>query len=245
MTPRFRRLNAALILGLSLCGAQQSVAHKDDYIDETLVYLTVERGDWELEYWFDLGTLPSIDNQEAQLDFIRHNLAVEHGITDHLMLDSRLTLDKVEGEATEFESARLEGRLRFGEEGEHPIDIAASAEVNTERNDDGDQVFGLEPRLILSKDFRTKLNVTLNLPLEVQPGPGSVEFLPAAGLRFNAFESLRLGLEVSYGTESGEGKFVPQIWFAPTEGLIIKAAYAVGFDANEQNFTRIAIETEF
>ena len=178
-------------------------------------------------------------------DFTRHNLAVEHGFTDQLMLDSRLTFNKAEGEGVVFDSGRLEGRLRFGEEGERPVDFAASAEINTERDQEGEQVLGLEPRLILSKDIRTKLNLTLNLPLEIQPGLGSVELVPAFGLRYNASDPLRIGVEASYNSDSREGALIPQIWFIPKEGFILKAAFAAGLDTNKADFGRIALEAEF
>jgi hypothetical protein len=230
---------------LLLCTPGRSFAHKDDYIDETLVYVTVERSEWELEYWFDLGRISTLGSESSRQDFTRHNFALEHGLTDHLMLDGRLTISKLEGQPAVFDSGRLEGRYRFGEEGERPVDIAASAEINTERDENGKQVFGLEPRLILSKDIKAKLNLTLNVPLEIQPGPGSVELVPSFGLRYNASDPLRLGFEARYNSDSRQGAFIPQIWFIPKEGFIIKVALALGLDRNEANFGRIALEAEF
>src|SRR5262245_34900304 len=157
MTFCHRRFSSAALFLLLFCAPRRGFAHKDDYIDETLVFVTVERGEWELEYWFDLGWISNGDGEMPHQDFTRHNFAVEHGLTDHLMLDGRWTLSKLEGQPSVFDSGRLEGRYRFGEEDERPVDIAASGEINTERDERGKQVFGLEPRLILSKDIKAKL----------------------------------------------------------------------------------------
>ena len=64
-----------------------------------------------------------------------------------------------------LDSSRLETRYRFFNEDTLPIDIAVSGEVNTNRDAQGHQIVGIEPRLILSKDFG-KLNLTTNLAEE-------------------------------------------------------------------------------
>jgi hypothetical protein len=63
-------------------------AHREDYIDETLVFQTVEQGAIEPEYWFDYGYRGDSDQY-----FERHNIALEYGLTQHLMMDSRITFD--------------------------------------------------------------------------------------------------------------------------------------------------------
>src|SRR5215472_9784610 len=69
-----------LVIGLSVLLARMTLAHREDYIDETLVFQTVQQHAVEPEYWFDYGTRPGTD-------FTRHHVALEYGITSHLMLD--------------------------------------------------------------------------------------------------------------------------------------------------------------
>ena len=143
-------------LFLLLC-ASGAFAHREDYIDETLVFVTLDRGEIEPEYWFDVG---SVDSDQ----FTRHHLALEYGITDHWMIDGRVT--GLEEHGFHLDSSRLETRYRFFDEGTLPLDIALSGEINTHRDEQGHQIFGIEPRLILSKDFG-KLNLTVNLAEEI------------------------------------------------------------------------------
>ena len=125
-----------------------AMAHRADYIDETLVFQTVEEGSMEPEYWFDYG-----HDGESDTYFQRHNFAMEYGLTHYLMIDSRVTIDHPENRNTNFDSGRFEVRDRFGEEGDRPVDVALSGEMNMRRLEDGHYQYGIEPRLILSKDF--------------------------------------------------------------------------------------------
>lgn len=136
-------LTPGLLLLLMLSSA---LAHREDYIDETFVFQTLEEHALEPEYWFDVGHRPGSD-------FNRHNVALEYGITDHWMIDGRATVDNPDNAKTNFDSARLETRFRFTEEGDWPIDVAFSAEINTRRLENGHYQYGLEPRVVLSKDF--------------------------------------------------------------------------------------------
>src|SRR5436190_7054221 len=74
----------AMLLMVLLASAPSAFAHKEDYIDETLVYLTLGAQEFEPEYWFDYGRL-----RDEHRDFTRHNLSAEYGITDHWMVEGR------------------------------------------------------------------------------------------------------------------------------------------------------------
>ncbi len=228
-----------MFLFIFLLNSPSAFAHREDYLNETLVFVTLEKGEIEPEYWFDLGR-----HSDTKIDFIRHHVAVEYGITDQWMVDGRVTLEDEEHEKPDFKSGRFETRYRFGEEGENPIDVAISGEVNTERDEEGSQQPGIEPRLILSKDF-DQLNLTLNLPLEILLDSGSTEFIPSFGARYNATKLLRLGSELKYNADAHEGSIVPQIWFALPHEVTIKIGYSFGFDDNQEEFGRIALEAGF
>src|SRR6266550_3760485 len=170
-TSRYRTSLYLALLLLS-CLVRIASAHRDDYIDETLVFQTIDEGAVEPEYWFDYG-----HRSDEGIYFQRHNVALEYGITHQLMIDTRLTVEDPNGRPANFDSGRLETRYRFGEEGTWPVDVALSGEVNTARLENGRRQYGVEPRLIFSKDF-AKVNATLNLAEEIPINRGS----PSLGL---------------------------------------------------------------
>ena len=238
MTRRSRASAVLLILIVACVG--EAHAHRDDYLNETLVYLTLERRELEAEYWLDYGQPSS-----GPGDFFRHNVALEWGITDHWMVDGRGTLISNEGQATKLDSARVETRYRFLEEGARPIDVAFSFEVNGERDPDGSTELGVEPRLVLSRDFHEKLNLTLNLSEEIPLDSGSSAFLAAFGARFNWTERVRVGSELQYDFGMHSGAVIPQVWLAYPKGITVKLGYARGVDRAESDFVRAALEVEF
>lgn len=224
----------------SIIPAYQAQAHRDDYLDETLVYLTLEEAELEAEYWFDYGK----DREESHY-FFRHHAAIEWGLTDHWMVDGRSTMKSERDGATTFDGGRIETRYRFAEEHLLPLDTALSAELNWERDDQGSINPGVEPRLVLSKDIREKLNLTLNLSEEIPFDSGHPAFLVAAGMRYNWTELVRVGTEWHHDTQDDAGSIIPQIWFALPKGVTVKFGYSAGYDANKEDFSRAAIEAEF
>lgn len=230
-----------LLLSLVVAALRPTIsfAHREDYLDETLVYQTLERAEFEPEYWFDFGW-----QRDTDTDFMRHHLSAEYGITDHWMIDGRATMIKEEAERLRFDSARFETRYRFSEEGTHPVDIAISGEFNAERDEAGVDRLGIEPRLILSRDF-DKLNLTLNLSEEIPFDSRQPEFLIAAGFRYDATQLFRFGSELKYSPQEHEAAIIPQIWFALPHDITLKLGYSHGFDRNRESFLRFAIEAGF
>jgi hypothetical protein len=226
-----------LLVGFSLLPARMALAHREDYIDETLVFQTLEEHAVEPEYWFDYGT-------RSGTDFRRHNIALEYGITAHLMIDGRVTVDNPSNSKANFDSARLEIRSRFAEEGDWPIDIALSAEANTRRLENAHYQFGLEPRLVLSKDF-AKLNFTLNAAEELPVNRGAPGVELASGVRYDATQLFRFGSELKYDVHERSGAVIPQIWLAFPHEITFKAGYSKSFDRNREDFVRLVIEAEF
>ena len=212
-------------------------AHRDDFIDETIVYLTLEQEELELEYWFDYGS-------ESAAYFINNNFASEFGITNHWMIDGRITYHSPRVSGFNFQSGRFETRYRFYDEGEKPVDIALSAEVNSEKSLTGESESGVEGRLILSKDFEEKLNLTLNLAEETLFKSGNTSFNPSFGLRYDANSLFRFGSEFKYKTGDKWGAVIPQVWITIEKAITIKLGYSEGFDRNPVNFGRLAFEAE-
>lgn len=222
------------LLFLLLCSSR-ALAHREDYIDETLVFLTLERGEIETEYWFDAGR----DDSDR---FLRHHLALEYGITDHWMVDGRITgLDE---QGFHFDSSRLETRYRFFDEGTLPVDIAVSGEINTQRDEHGRQIAGVEPRLILSRDFG-KLNLTANLAEEIPFSHDHPSFEVRGGWRYDVTELFRFGTEVRYDNQERSVGVIPQVWFAFPHDVTFKAGYSNDFGGIHERFVRVAFELGF
>ena len=214
-----RQIAAVALLFLSF--RVTTLAHREDYIDETLVFQTVEEGAIEPEYWFDYGHRP-------EGDFTRYNVALEYGITDHLMFDGRMTIDDPSNHSTNFDSGRFEMRHRFAAEGDWPVDLALSSEINMRRLDDGHYQYGIEPRLILSKDF-SKMNITLNVAEELPVNRGTPSVELASGARYDMTQLFRFGSELKYDVRNRSGAVIPQIWFVFPHEITLKAGFSAGF----------------
>ncbi len=223
---------------LALAGVAD--AHRDDYINETLVYGTLEQSEVEGEYWFDYGY-----KSNRRGGFLRHNIAAEWGITDHWMVDIRTTLKKKTGDNPTFDSGRIESRYRLFNEGDLPVDVAISWEINWKRLENGSVRTGIEPRLILSRDFNKKLNITFNLSDEIPLDSSQSAMQVALGFRYNWNDLTRLGSELQYDTFEHMGSVIPQMWFALPDDIALKIGYSIGLDRNNENFARVALEVEF
>jgi hypothetical protein len=226
------------LFALSLLMPIAAYGHREDYAAETLVFLTLRRHEVEPEYWLDFG-------RRAGADFVRHSAAVEYGLTDHWMADSRISFSRVRGESFGFESARMETRYRFFDEGALPVDVAASGEVNAEKAEQGGTSWGIEPRLILSKDIE-RLNVTLNLAEEIGLHSSERSFNPSFGIRYDPTQLLRFGGELRYFSNRHAGAVIPQIALKLAHGITLKFAFAYGLRADRgDNFGRLAAEAGF
>lgn len=229
---------ALFALLVFLCVPGDALAHREDYLEETLVYLTLHRAELEPEYWVDLGR-----NRGGDLGVVRHDVALEYGITERWMIDARATLDHTR-KRLGLSGARLETRYRFSEEGKLPLDVAVSGELNTEESGRGSQQPGAELRLILSKDHG-KSNFTLNLAEEFPFRRESPSFNPAFGYRHNLSKLLNVGTELKYSSENRRGSFTPQIWFLFPHGVTLKMGVSAGFGCHPKSFARVALEIEF
>lgn len=239
MTQRSVRILGMLLTTMVLSTWEAS-AHCDDYLNETFVYLSLKRGEIEAEYWFD-----HLMESDGRGDFFRHNTAFEWGITDRWMVDGRGTVVSEDGQGTNFDSARLESRYRFLDEGVLPVDIAASFEVNLEREPDASTTVSIEPRLILSRDFGERLNLTANLSEEIPLDSGSTAFLAAFGIRFNWTKLARIGSELQYNFDERSGWVTPQVWLGLPRDITMKFGYSIGVDREPGDFFRVALEVEF
>lgn len=235
-----RTLRPLMALAL-LLAAPRALAHRDDYIDETFVYQTLEALEVEPELWAEVW----LGRGREPLGV--YTGALEFGITDRWMADAALQWVHEAG-GVALGRIRLETRYRFAEEGAWPVDVATSLEYERE----GAAFTGAEvehtltPRLVLSRDVVPKLNTTLNLDLPVRlSGEREVSFAYALGLRYPDAGFVRAGVELKHDVLERRARVMPQVWFALPAETTLKLGLGVGLTHNEPLFTgRVALEVE-
>src|SRR5262249_3784763 len=104
--------------------------------------------------------------------------------------------------------------------------------------------FGVEPRLILSKDIG-ELNLTMNAAEEIPFNGPNASLELRGGIRYDASELFRFGMEARYDTAEKSETVVPQVWLALPDDLTIKAGYSYDFGQPHFRFARLAIEKGF
>lgn len=133
-----------------------ATAHKDDYLDETFVYQTMEEGVLSLEYrsrYFDRSEDRGTDS------YWNNAMFAEYGLTDKTMMEIRTAWGTPESDS-QFAGGFAQLRHRFGYEGEYFIDPAVAIEYEAEReNDNLNQA--VSAMLILSRDIGD-FNMTMN-----------------------------------------------------------------------------------
>lgn len=232
------RLALAVIAVLAWLAPAALLAHKDDYLGDTFVFVTLSRRELELEYWIDLR-----DDPRGGL----HTLGAEYGLTDHLMADLSGRWFQRSGGPFTFEQGFLELRYRFGEEGERFLDPAASIEYEIRRSTaDGATHRLLEPRIVLSRDLHG-WNVTVNFFYSyVIDAPHRSAFEAAAGVRSPQLGRWSAGVEFRREKAIDEEALViPQVWYRLSPEAYLKAGAGKNFAGEKDTFARVAIEIEF
>jgi len=240
-----------VVLGVS----RPTLAHRDDYINETFVFQTLEAREFEPELFLDLGHVSGSGESLR-----RYSAAFEYGITPHWMVDGFVGwLDPEEG-STALQRVRTETRFRFGEEGDRPVDLAASFEVEYEKETEAPEgplapagkhskSYVLTPRLVLSRDVGD-VNLTLNLDLarELREHvrdrwtPGY-----AIGARYPREALFRYGVELrmDFGDER-RSLVVPQVWVALPKETTLKIGGGRELEGSpRETFLRLILEREF
>jgi hypothetical protein len=213
------------------------LAHKDDYLGDTFVFVTLDGRELELEYWLDAQDGPR---------GLLHTVGVEYGVTNHLMADVSVRWLQRSGGPLAFSSGFLELRHRFGEEGQHAVDPAVSLEYEVRRDPDGRRRQLLEPRVVLSRDF-AGWNATVNLFYVIVIGERDRSaFEGAAGIRSPAFGPWSAGVEFRREVAlENESVVIPQVWYRLSPEAYLKAGGGKNFAGEKNAFFRVAFEIEF
>lgn len=219
-----------------------ALAHRDDYLDETFVYVTLGHHEFELEGWAEARR--DTDHRTAGW----YTGAFEYGISSHWMADGAAQIFH-RGEGFQFGRLRLETRARFAEEGRWPVDVAASAEYEheTKASTGVESEDVLTPRLVLSRDVSRDLNTTLNLDFPVTlSGEREIAFAYAFGVRYPAETTVRVGTELKGNPSEHIATIFPQVWFALPRELTLKFGTGIGLTSRTDRWVARAVaEIEF
>ncbi len=216
-------------------------AHRDDYIDETFVYMTLTRREFEVELWGEghggRGRRPSQ----------WYTGAFEYGIRSRWTIDGagQWTQDR---DPLRFGRLRLETRYRFSEEGRWPVDLAASAEYERERSGStADYEQTLTPRIVISRDLMTRFNTTINLDFPITVTGGTdLSFAWALGTRYPDEGLVRYGVEFKQRASENQTMVFPQLWFALPREMTVKLGLGIGLTPQTEPVVgRAVFEAEF
>jgi hypothetical protein len=213
------------------------LAHKDDYLGDTFVFVTLDARELEHDYWLDAQDGPR---------GLLHTVGVEYGLTGHMMADVSVRWLQRSGGPLAFSQGFLELRHRFGEEGRHVVDPAVSLEYEIRRDSEGRRRRLLEPRVVLSRDF-AGWNATVNLFYVIVIGARSRSaFEGAAGIRSPAFGPWSAGVEFRREVAlENESVVIPQVWYRISPEAYLKAGGGKNFAGEKNAFFRVAFEVEF
>lgn len=249
-----RRLGVTLWVFLFSVPTSEIFAHRDDYINETFVFQTLEAKEFEPELW-----LESANGTASESSFRAVAGAFEYGITNRWMVDGFARwLDPGDSDGS-FQRFRAETRVRFGEEGDRPVDLAASFETEYEKEEERGRtglaggatwVWTMTPRFVVSRDVGSEFNVTLNLDLGRRFGSSVRDrWVPGYALaaRYPREAFLRYGFEFRRDfAEERSTLLVPQVWFSFPHDATLKLGAGIELSGeSRQNFARVVFEVEF
>jgi hypothetical protein len=189
---------AVLILAPGLARADRR------YYGETYNAATAPPGGLDVELWTTL-TQPKAGSQDIQ--FWRHQLELETGITPRWDVALYNVFDQIQGQAIQYQATKIETRYRLSDYGQWFVDPVLYFEARKEWT--ADKPLALEGKIILGKDIGP-LNLSLNGLYEIEFIPNGLgqehELGYAAGASYELAPWVRVGGEL-FGswTRAAEG----------------------------------------
>ena len=225
---------ATAALGLLLLTPRPAHAEPRSYIFNQ-GYYTPEKGEFEVALYNDYNF---IDTDDSDLDTSKHQIELEYGVTSHLQLAYYEVYGWSREEDFERDELKVEGKYRFLEAGELPVDVALYAEYvnpNGHREIRSDE---MELKLILSKNLG-RWNVTGNFIAEREINehdPWALEY--TLGATYPVHPKVNLGLEIKeslgdsadFGIDRKDHSFqlMPVVAASPTPHMRILFGPAIG-----------------
>ncbi len=163
----------------------------------TYEYLTVPRGEAEIETYFTLST-PDKKHMSGKT-FAEHRFELEVGMTDRFDFAVYQIFSQAPDEGLVYDGFQLRGRYRIGEKGQYFLDPLIYLEYKAVPDF---SEHGVETKLILAKDFG-RFNIALNPIVGFEFGDeNKTELEYAVGMRYRLSRLLSVGLEAK-GSEDG------------------------------------------
>ena len=227
-------------------------AHMRDYLVNQ-PYYTTRKGEFEVELYNDLN-LTDVRNDETYNS--GHQVELEYGITDHLQLAYYELFKWGRLKDWQQDAFKIEGKYRFFESGELPVDIALYTEY---KNPNGHQNIAsdeIETKLILSRDLGP-WNITANFTAERQINrQENWQLEYTAGVSYPIDPRIRLGLELretlgdsskfGFGGKNRELQLVPGVYANITPHMRVLFGPAIGLTRGTDDLQlKSIVEIEF
>jgi hypothetical protein len=157
----------------------------------------VEKGEWEVEYYFDR----SVDSDPAKDNVQGHEFSLGYGVNDWWKTEVVATAEKLPTENVKFGALEWENVFQLTRKGEYWLDIGAL--VTYKWTPESRDVDALETKLLLSKEIgRTYHLANLTLEKDIGPGAGTVQGGLAMSSRYRWNPYFEPGVELH--SEFGE-----------------------------------------
>ena len=249
MTRRAVRRSAPLLL-LALVLPPAAARADRRYYGETYNAVTATPGGVDLELW---STLTQPKRTSGGVQFWRHQLELETGITSRWDVALYNVFDYVQGDTFRYQATKLETRYRLSDYGEWFVDPVLYLEVKKEWTEDKPWAF--EGRVIVAKDMGP-INVSANgiYELELIPGGGQEHELGyAVGASYELVPYLRVGAEAFGGWKRSaeDGAWASEHYAGPAVSLAWSRVWlvlAAGFgltETSQQNQLRAIFAYQF
>ena len=221
-----------MILAVLVPSAAQ--AHKDDYLTDTFVFVTLDRNEIELEYFLDGRFSPRA---------LGHRLGVEYGVSDHLMGDVAASWLQYPGGPAVFSEGFLEARYRFGEENQHLLDPAAFYRVPHREGSGGRR--NAPPARASARAQQGLRRLQRHAESRLRDRPPEAERVrprDRPGPPIAGFCSLRAGLEVrrELATEN-VFNVIPQAWLRFSDDAYVKIGVGKNLAGGRESFVRVVL----
>jgi hypothetical protein len=236
VSPFLRRSSLLTAAALAMT---PGLTHADRrYYGETYTAVTAPPGGLDVELWSTLHRAP---RSGGALQFWRHQLELETGITSRWDVAVYNIWDRVQGDSLRYQATKLETRYRLSDYGQWIVDPVVYFEARKEWIED--KPLALEGKLILGKDVGS-LNVSVNALYEI-------EFIPAGGGRehelgyavgasYELTPWVRLGGEAfgSWTRSAEAGAWASQHYAGPALSLAVSRTWlvlAAGFGLTDES----------
>lgn len=198
---------------------------------QTYEYPTLPEGEADVALWHAQSQTnwhtPTVQRFAEQLQ-------ISYGVTERLEAALFTVFTQTTDQAFAFDALRAEGRYRFVDRGEWPVDVALHVEAAKEF---GRSIYDLAGQLELARDFDRVTaagNLIATRAVGHDAAGAQVELAWAGGLSYEVVPKLRVGAETWGGrsksltrTEVGPTLAIapsPRLWLAVTAGFGVNDA---------------------